>query len=56
MPFSDDEYFEAIEKYDAVNKAYKSIKLICNELHKETSCSEEEIDYFLRFIAGKWLD
>tara|TARA_Y100000589_G_C27160185_1_gene632422 strand:+ start:1796 stop:1966 length:171 start_codon:yes stop_codon:yes gene_type:complete len=54
MPFSDDEYFEVIQKNKEVNEAFNSIKIICQKLQKETGCPEEDIDYFLKFIAGKW--
>ena len=54
MSFSDKEYFEVIQKNQEVNNAYESIKKICNELQKHTECPDEDIDYFLKFIAGKW--
>ena len=56
MTFSDDEYFEVLRKNKNVNKAFESIKQICNELQNDTGCPEEDIDYFLRFIAGKWMN
>ena len=54
MTFSDDEYFEVIQKNEQVRDAFNSIKLICNKLHEETNCPKDDIDYFLKFIAGKW--
>tara|TARA_B100000073_G_C23674823_1_gene550118 strand:+ start:1000 stop:1170 length:171 start_codon:yes stop_codon:yes gene_type:complete len=54
MTFSDKDYLEVIENNQDVKEAYKSIKDICNNLYKITDCPEEDIDYFLRFIAGKW--
>ena len=54
MSFSDDEYFEVIQKNKQVKKAFDSIKEICIQLHETTACPEDDIDYFLRFIAGKW--
>ena len=54
MSFSDKEYFEVIQKNKEVNSAYETIKKICNELQKHTECPDEDIDYFLKFIAGKW--
>tara|TARA_Y100001933_G_C18668663_1_gene425929 strand:+ start:229 stop:426 length:198 start_codon:yes stop_codon:yes gene_type:complete len=54
MTFSDDEYFEVIQKNESVNEAYESIKNICKKLQKETQCPEDDIDYFLKFIVGKW--
>ena len=56
MAFSDDEYFEVIQKNRDVKNAFESIKDICNKLHCETGCPEEDIDNFLKFIAGKWLN
>ena len=56
MTFSDDEYFEVIQKNKDVKDAFESIKNICNKLHSETGCPEEDIDNFLQFIAGKWLN
>ena len=54
MTFSDEEYFEVIQKNELVKEAFNSITEICNQLHENTSCPEEDIDYFLKFIAGKW--
>ena len=56
MAFSDEEYFEVIQKNKDVNDAFESIKNICNKLHIATECPEEDIDSFLKFIAGKWLN
>ena len=53
MSFSDDEYFEVIQKNKQVKEAFNSIKEICNKLYENTACPEEDIDYFLKFIAGK---
>ena len=54
MSFSDEEYFEVIQKNKHVKEAFNSIKLICNKLQEDTNCPEEDVDYFLRFIAEKW--
>tara|TARA_Y100001978_G_scaffold17470_1_gene13411 strand:+ start:1590 stop:1760 length:171 start_codon:yes stop_codon:yes gene_type:complete len=54
MSFSDDEYFEVIQNNQQVMKAFNSIKEICNHLYESTSCPEDDIDYFLKFIVGKW--
>ena len=54
MSFSDDEYFEVIQKNKQVKEAFNSIKEICNQLHEKTACPEDDIDYFLKFIVGKW--
>ena len=56
MTFSDDEYFEVIQKNKDVKDAFESIKNICNKLQSQTGCPEEDIDNFLQFIAGKWLN
>tara|TARA_B100000212_G_C27137402_1_gene431840 strand:+ start:278 stop:448 length:171 start_codon:yes stop_codon:yes gene_type:complete len=55
MTFSDDEYFEVIQKNENVKEAFNAIKDICKKLKNETNCPEEDIDYFLKFIAGKWM-
>tara|TARA_Y100001978_G_scaffold194940_1_gene202595 strand:+ start:2743 stop:2913 length:171 start_codon:yes stop_codon:yes gene_type:complete len=56
MTFSDADYFEVIQNNKDVKFAFESIKDICNKLHTETGCPEEDIDNFLHFIANKWLD
>ena len=56
MTFSDDEYFEVIQKNKDVKNAFESIRDVCNKLHRETGCPEGDIDNFLQFIAGKWLN
>ena len=37
MPFTDQEYFEVIEKNETVKKAFENIKQICIDLQKETT-------------------
>ena len=54
MSFSDDEYFEVIQNNKEVKEAFNSIKEICNQLHEHTSCPQDDIDNFLKFIVGKW--
>ena len=54
MPFSDEEYFEVIQKNKNVKEAYESIKVICSDLQKGTNCPDEDVDDFLKFICGKW--
>ena len=56
MTFTDQEYFEVIQKNKSVKNAFESIKSICNDLQNNTKCPEEDIDHFLKFIAGKWKD
>ena len=54
MPFTDQEYFEVIEKNEAVKEAYKKIKQICIDLQKQTNCPEEDLENFLEFISRQW--
>ena len=54
MPFTDQEYFEVIEKNETVKIAYENIKQICIDLKKQTSCPEEDLIDFLEFIARQW--
>ena len=54
MPFTDQEYFEVIEKNEAVKEAYVNIKKICIDLQKQTNCPEEDLKDFLQFISRKW--
>ena len=56
MSFTDDEYFEVIQKNKSVKEAFETIKNTCNQLQKETGCPAEDIDYFLKFIVGKWME
>ena len=51
MPFTDQEYFEVIEKNEIVKKAFENIKQICNDLQKKTNCPEEDLKDFLEFIS-----
>ena len=54
MPFTDQEYFEVIEKNEIVKKAFKNIKQICIDLQKQTNCPEEDLKDFLEFISKQW--
>ena len=54
MPFTDQEYFEVIEKNGAVKEAYGNIKQICVDLQKQTNCPEEDLKDFLEFISRQW--
>ena len=54
MPFTDQEYFEVIEKNVIVKEAYENIKEICINLRKDTNCPEGDIDNFLEFISRQW--
>ena len=54
MPFTDQEYFEVIEKNEIVKNAYENIKQICIDLQKQTNCPEEDLKDFLEFISKQW--
>ena len=54
MPFTDQEYFEVIEKNEIVKKSYENINQICIDLQKQTSCPEEDIKDFLEFISRQF--
>ena len=54
MSFTDQEYFEVIEKNEIVKTAYENIKQICNDLQKQTNCPEEDLKDFLGFISKQW--
>ena len=54
MPFTDQEYFEVIEKNEIVKKAFENIKQTCIELQKQTNCPEEDLNDFLEFISKQW--
>ena len=54
MPFTDQEYFEVIEKNETVKEAYEKIKQICIDLKKQTNCPEEDLKDFLVFISRGW--
>ena len=51
MSFTDQEYFEVIEKNETVKEAYENIKKICIDLQKQTNCPEEDLKDFLKFIS-----
>ena len=54
MSFTDQEYFEVIQKNEVVKEAYESIKQTCINLQKQTNCPEEDIENFLIFISKQW--
>ena len=54
MTFTDNEYFEVIQKNEAVREAYDTIKKTCRNLRNQTNCPEEDIEYFLIFISKHW--
>ena len=54
MPFTDQEYFEVIEKNETVKEAYENIKQICLNLQKQTNWPAEVLKVFLVFISKQW--
>ena len=54
MSFTDQEYFEVIEKNVVVKEAYGNIKQICIDLQKQTNCPKEDLKDFLEFISRGW--
>ena len=54
MTFTDNEYFEVIQKNETVKEAYETIKQTCINLQKKTNCPEEDIENFLKFISKQW--
>ena len=54
MTFTDQEYFEVIQKNESVKEAFEIIKKTCIKLQKQTNCPEEDIDNFLKFISKQW--
>tara|TARA_B100000886_G_scaffold316917_1_gene255850 strand:+ start:232 stop:453 length:222 start_codon:yes stop_codon:yes gene_type:complete len=54
MSFTDQEYFEVIEKNEIVKKAFENIKQICIDLQIQTNCPEEDLENFLEFISRQW--
>ncbi len=54
MTFTDNEYFEVIQKNEKVQDAFEKIKKTCINLQKQTNCPEEDIENFLIFISKQW--
>ena len=54
MTFTDEEYFEVIQKNQTVKEAFEVIKKTCIDLQKQTNCPEEDIESFLLFISKQW--
>ena len=54
MSFTDQEYFEVIEKNKSVKEAFENIKQICINLQKQTNCPEEDLENFLEFMSRQW--
>ncbi len=56
MTFTDEEYFEVIQKNEIVKEAYERIKQTCINLQNQTNCPKEDIESFLIFISKRWND
>ena len=54
MSFTDQEYFEVMEKNKTVKEAYENIQQICFDLQKQTNCPEEDLKDFLEFLSRQW--
>ena len=54
MSFTDQEYFEVIEKNKTVKEAFENIKQICIDLQTQTNCPEDDLNNFLEFISRQW--
>ena len=54
MPFTDQDFFEIIEKNQTVKKAYENIQQICIDLQKQTNCPKDDLKDFLEFISRNW--
>ena len=54
MTFTDNEYFEVIQKKETVKQAFETIKKTCIDLQNETDCPAEDIENFLIFISRQW--
>ncbi len=54
MPFSDEQYFQAISSNEVVKGAFEQIKAACQTLKEGTGCPDEDVDDFLEFLVGKW--
>ncbi len=54
MAFTDQEYFEVINKNETVKEAFENIKQICTDLQIQTNCPEEDLKDFLEFISRQF--
>ena len=54
MSFTDNEYFESIQKNVTVKEAFETIKQTCIKLQNQTNCPKEDIESFLIFISKQW--
>ena len=56
MPFTDKQMFEAIEANADVKLCFEKISYACKELKNKTGCPNDDVDRFLEFTIGKWVD
>ena len=54
MAFTDQEYFDVIEKNETVKEAFENIKQICTDLQKQTNSPEDDLKDFLEFISRQF--
>ena len=56
MTFTDKQLFEAIEANEDVKDCFQKIIDACRELKSKTGCPNDDVDRFLEFAIGKWVD
>jgi len=56
MTFTDKQLFEAIEANEDVKDCFQKIIGACRELKSKTGCPNDDVDRFLEFAIGKWVD
>ena len=56
MTFTDKQLFEAIEANRDVKDCFLKITEACRELKNKTGCPNDDVDRFLEFAIGKWVD
>ncbi len=56
MTFTDKQMFQAIESNQDVKSCFEKITDACKELKRKTGCPNEDVDRFLEFSIGKWVD
>ena len=56
MTFTDKQLFEAIEANGDVKDCFQKIIGACRELKSKTGCPNDDVDRFLEFAIGKWVE
>ena len=56
MAFTDKQMYEALDANVDVKDCFDKIKNACRELKRKTGCPNDDVDRFLEFVIGKWLD